>query len=204
MSSSDPTSEIELGKGSARFAPEAPLATSKYHPLQTPSANLLTGFFSPYRFSGSGSTNANTAESLAGRDAVDAQTPELSPLLNLDNSSSFEPPSFGRWYSRRDKLRARPRVKILIVLSVLAIGVIFTYFYIHRTLERSCWTWKGKLGGGSCSPWTKPSEEKEFLWDRHKTEQPKKEIMVPAAIPDFALEYGTYIESHSLSERCFS
>ena len=199
-------SEIELGKGSARFSPEAPLTTSS---LQAPSANSLTVFFNPYRFLHSDYTSASATES-AGSDGVDALAPELSPLLSSDNSSSFELPRFGRWYSLRNsaqtrlKLRARRRkfhVKLLLVCSVLAFGAIFTFFYIRKALRHSCWTWKGRFGGGPCNQWTKPGEEEEFWWDRDRTEDPEKEFEVPVAIPDFALEYGTSRVTKS-PERC--
>ena len=81
---------------------------------------------------------------------------------------------------------------------VLALGAIFTFVYIRKALARSCWTWRGRLGGGPCNQWTKPGEEEEFWWGRHKTGDP--EVEVPIAIPDFALEYGTW----RVTERFFS
>jgi len=199
VSSSDPMSEVELGKGSVRFSPEAPLTTST---LPASGANSLTDFFNPYRFLHSGYTNANTAEP---SDRVDASAPELSPLLTSDNTSSSELPRFGRWYSRRDrgtrpKLRVRPRklyIKLLLVCSILAFAAIFTFVYIRKALAHSCWTWKGRFGGGPCNQWTKPGEE-EFWWDRHKAEDPEKEVEVPVAVPEFALEYGTSRVTESL------
>lgn len=199
-------SDIELGKGSATgFSSEAPLTTPKQ--LQTPGTNTLTGFFNLYPFL---HADASTTESSTGLDRIDALADhELSPLLTSRNSSSFELPRFGRWYSQRDRVRtrlkppARPRnfhLKLFLVCSVLALGAIFTFIYIWKALRHSCWTWKGRFGGGPCNQWMKPGEEEEFWWDRHKIKEPEKEVEIPVAIPDFALEYG----KSAVTECCFS
>lgn len=203
MTPTEPGSDIELGKGRGAVLHETQLTTSNYDSLKAPGGSSLTAIFDTFQFLRTENTNVY---STVGPGRVEQSTPELSPLLSSRNSSSIELPRFGRWYSRRDKsptrlkLRGQARsfhVKLLLFIIVLGCAVLLTFIFVRKALGRSCWTWKGRLGGGSCSQWMKPGEEEEFWWDRHKMEEPEKKVEGPVAVPDFALDFAPFVYLHS-------
>ena len=193
VASFDNLSDIELGKGNT---PEAlTLTNSPLLKTAAPVSSSSASSSSPS--SGKKHLDDGIAELYA---EPDSPTSERHQLLSSRNSSSFELPRFGRWYSRgRDIIPIRLRlqkqvrglnIKLLLVIFFLTSGFIFTVVSVRRKLGHSCWTWKGKIGGGPCNQFTKPGEDDEFWWERKKKEEPEKKIANLVAVPDFALKYG--------------
>lgn len=193
-------SDIQVRKGNARLSPETKLTNiGSHHSLKASPVKSAPDSPDPIQ---RGRTNAYVAESsFTSADGLESPSLEEPLLLNSDNSSSFELPRFGRWYAQRNtsptryKFLARLRrynIKIWFICSVLGLGFILFFVYLRRTFVRNCWAWKGRVGGGPCTQFTNPGDDDGIWWDRKKKDGPDKGGRAPVAVPDFALEYGTF------------
>lgn len=90
-------------------------------------------------------------------------------------------------------LSVRLVVVFLVIVTIVVLWLLYLGGVYGSTWSLSCWSYKGKVGGGDCREFVR--WKKEAVWwgrDGNRGRPTSSRVEEPVDIPEFAITYGEY------------